>query len=71
MRTNQLADLDFPPRTVIYQNQNGQVWLAYNSAEYLYRAIFERHGLEYPQGDVQFYANVLEKFSDFAISEQN
>jgi uncharacterized protein (DUF302 family) len=63
IRQNQIAGIDFPPKALVYEDPAGQVWLAYNSAEYLYRTIFERHGLDYPEDDVAFYR---ELFDDLA-----
>ncbi len=68
MRTNPVAGIDFPPKAVVYEDAEGQVWLAYNSAEYLYGTIFERHGLEYPADDVTFYSKVLEDLSNAAVA---
>ena len=62
-----LAGIDFPPKALVYQDDNGKVWLAYNSSKYLYEVIFERHGLGYPEGDVTFYAKLLEELTDQAV----
>lgn len=59
MVKNLLAGIDFPPKAIIYEDQENRVWLAYNSADYLYNTIFKRHGLEFKQEDVEFYRNVL------------
>lgn len=68
MVENPLAGIDFPPKAIVYEDAQGKVWLAYNSADYLYGTIFTRHGLAYPEGDVAFYANVLDELSSFAVS---
>ncbi|MEM7144196.1 MAG: DUF302 domain-containing protein [Verrucomicrobiota bacterium] len=62
-----LAGIDFPPKALVYQDENGQVWLAYNSAKYLYEVIFERHGLDYSEDDIAFYAKLLEELTDQAV----
>ncbi|MEM7497959.1 MAG: DUF302 domain-containing protein [Pseudomonadota bacterium] len=68
MRENQIAGIDFPPKAVVYEDPEGQVWLAYNSAEYLYETIFARHGLDYPADDVAFYSAVLEELAATATA---
>ena len=68
MIKNPVAAIDFPPKAVVYQDANGKVWISYNTAEYLYGTIFKRHGLEHPEGDVAFYARVLEELTDYAVS---
>ncbi|KIT17467.1 DUF302 domain-containing protein [Jannaschia aquimarina] len=68
IRENQLAGIDFPPKALAYEDPQGRVWLAYNSAEYLYETIFARHGLDYPPEDVAFYADLLESLAEAATS---
>lgn len=68
MVKNPLAGIDFPPKAIIYEDQNNQVWLAYNSADYLYNTIFKRHGLEFQEEDVKFYRNVLDELTKKALS---
>lgn len=68
MIQNPVAAIDFPPKAVVYEDATGKVWISYNTAEYLYGTIFKRHGLKHPEGDVAFYAGVLEKLTDFAVS---
>ncbi len=67
MLDNPQAASDFPPRALVYADADGRVWLAYNSATYLYETLFARHGLDYPAGDVQGFANALEAFTDSAV----
>ena len=55
---NPQAGIDFPPKAQVYE-EDGEVWLAVNSSEYLYDVIFERHGLQFNEGDVAFFNNVL------------
>ena len=68
MLENPVAAIDFPPKAVVYEDADGKVWISYHTAEYLYGTIFQRHGLEFPQGDVAFYARVLEELTDFAVA---
>ncbi len=67
MSRSPLAGIDFPPKALVYQDENGKVWLAYNSSKYLYEVIFKRHGLDYPEEDVTFYAKLLEELTDQAV----
>lgn len=48
-----------------------RVWLAYNSASYLYEGLFRRHDLDYPEFDVGFFRNVLESLIDRAIGTES
>jgi uncharacterized protein (DUF302 family) len=66
MIENPVAGIDFPPKVIVYEDKDGQVWIAYNTAEYLYETIFRRHGLEYPEGDVAFFAKALDGLTDHA-----
>ncbi|MEM9016432.1 MAG: DUF302 domain-containing protein [Verrucomicrobiota bacterium] len=61
------AGIDFPPKAMVYEDENGAVWLAYNSSSYLYEVIFRRHGLEYSAEDIAFYAELLEELTDQAV----
>ena len=67
MLTNPEAGIDFPPRALVYEDTNGKVWIAYNSASYLYEHQFSRHGLDYPMGDVDFFRGALEKLTSKAV----
>lgn len=69
MANNPQAGIDFPPKALVYEDDEGQVWLAYNSAEYLYNTIFVRHGLEFPEDHIAFQAGVLQALSDAAVAE--
>ena len=68
MLKNPLAGIDFPPKAIIYEDQDNQVWLAYNSADYLYNTIFKRHGLVFKKEDVDFYRKVLAEITKKALS---
>ncbi len=67
MSREPLSGIDFPPKALVFQDDSGKVWLAYNSSTYLYEVIFKRHGLDYPAGDVAFYAKLLEELTDQAV----
>ena len=68
MLKNPIAAIDFPPKAVVYEDGDGRVWISYNTSEYLYRTIFARHGLDYPEGDIAFYAKLLEELTNAAIA---
>lgn len=68
IRANQIAGIDFPPKALVYEDPAGQVWLAYNSAEYLYKTMIERHGLDYPKDDVAFYRGLLDDLATEATA---
>lgn len=61
------AGIDFPPRAIVYEDQTGQVWLAYNSADYFYNTIFARHGLGYSDKEVAGLTTLLEGLSEAAV----
>lgn len=65
------SGIDFPPKAIVYEDQDGQVWIAYNSANYLYETIFQRHGLEYKESDIDFYEQVLEELTDQAVDSDS
>lgn len=67
MLKNPEAGIDFPPRVIVYEDANGKVWLAYNSATYFYEHLFARHGLSYPPGDVENLRKALEVLTDQAV----
>lgn len=66
MLENPVAGIDFPPKVIVYEDDAGQVWIAYNTADYFYETIFARHGLDYPAADVAAFGNALDKFTDHA-----
>ena len=55
---NPQAGIDFPPKAQVY-GEDGKVWLAVNSSQYLYEVIFERHGLKFNEGDIVFFENLV------------
>ena len=68
MLNNPIAAIDFPPKADVYEDNDGKVWISYNTSEYLYRTIFARHGLKHPEGDVELYAQLLEELTNTAIA---
>jgi uncharacterized protein (DUF302 family) len=60
-----LLAIDVPPRALVWEDDEGKVWLSYNSADYLYKTIYPRHGAEAPPATAQF-AKALDEMSDYA-----
>lgn len=67
MVENPQAGIDFPPRAIVYEDSAGQVWIAYNSADYFYGTLFERHGLSYTEKEVAGLTALLDGLSDAAV----
>jgi uncharacterized protein (DUF302 family) len=59
-----LLAIDVPLKALVWEDDEGKVWLSYNSAEYLYKTIFARHGAEAPE--VEPLAKLLDLVSDQA-----
>jgi uncharacterized protein (DUF302 family) len=60
-----LLAIDVPPKALVWEDDQGKVWLSYNSADYLYKTIYLRHGAEAPPTTVPF-AKALDEMSDYA-----
>ena len=60
-----LLAIDLPPKALVWEDDQGKVWLTYNSAEYLGGTIYARQGLPDPPGSPKFAA-ALKDFSDYA-----
>ena len=43
-----LLAIDVPPKALVWEDDEGKVWLSYNSADYLFRTVYPRHGAEVP-----------------------
>ena len=37
--------IDVPPKALVWQDEQGKVWLTFNSGEYLQNYVYPRHGL--------------------------
>jgi len=37
--------IDVPPKALVWQDDQGKVWLTFNSGEYLQNYVYPRHGL--------------------------
>lgn len=60
-----LLAIDVPPKALVWEDDQGKVWLSYNSADYLYKTIYPRHGAESPPNTAPF-ARALDELSDYA-----
>ena len=60
-----LLAIDVPPKALVWEDDQGKVWLSYNSADYLYKTIYPRHGLDTPPMTAPF-AKALDEMSDYA-----
>lgn len=56
--------IDVPPKALVWQDDQGAVWLTYNSAEYLGTTIYPRHGLSMPPEARQALEQLLTEVSD-------
>ena len=67
MQKTPLLAIDVPPKALVWQGDDGKVWLTYNSAEYLFGTVYPRHGLtSTPSTAVAAFAEALDGFSDYA-----
>ncbi len=60
-----LLAIDLPPKALVWEDDQGKVWLSYNSADYLFNTIYQRHGAEAPAATAPI-AKVLDEMSDQA-----
>jgi uncharacterized protein (DUF302 family) len=60
-----LLAIDVPPKALVWEDDQGKIWLSYNSADYLYKTIYPRHGAEVPPNYAPF-AKLLEDITDQA-----
>jgi uncharacterized protein (DUF302 family) len=58
--------IDVPLKALVWEDDQGKVWLTYNSAEYLQTVINPRHGLPSNPEAARAGAGVLAKFADTA-----
>ena len=65
MAKTPLLAIDNPPKALVWEDDQRKVWLSYNSADYLYKTIYPRHGLEAPPNYAAF-AKLLGDMTDEA-----
>lgn len=58
--------IDIPPKVLVWQDEQGKVWLSYNSADYLFETIYARHGVKPPAPEkyVNFLKELAQKATD-------
>ncbi len=59
--------IDAPFKALIWQDDEGKVWLTYNSVDYVATHIFPRHGLTMPTEGRKNLSHALEAASDKAL----
>jgi uncharacterized protein (DUF302 family) len=60
-----LLAIDVPPKALVWEDDQGKVWLSYNSADYLYKTIYARHGAEVPPNTAPL-AKLFDEMTDQA-----
>ena len=65
MMSNQTIGIDLPLKAVAWEDADGKVWLGYNTPEFLSK----RHHIADREAVITKMTNVLDKFSNFAISK--
>jgi uncharacterized protein (DUF302 family) len=58
--------IENPPKALVWQDDQGKVWLTYNSAEYIASYVYPRHGLSLPPEGLKNYEQFLVEISDQA-----
>jgi uncharacterized protein (DUF302 family) len=64
IKTPQVA-IDLPPKALVWEDDQGKVWLSYNSADYLFNTLYKRHGADAPAATAPI-AKILDEISDQA-----
>ncbi|MGM0570522.1 DUF302 domain-containing protein [Marinobacter sp.] len=62
MQCAQSVGIDLPQKALIWEDEDGEVWLGYNDPEYLK----ERHGMEDCDEPLENVGKVLENFAEVA-----
>jgi uncharacterized protein (DUF302 family) len=58
--------IDNPPKALVWEDNEGKVWLTYNSGEYIATHIYSRHGLAMPPEAAKGVEQFLSEVSDLA-----
>jgi uncharacterized protein (DUF302 family) len=61
-----LLAIDVPPKALVWQDDQGKVWLSYNSSDYLFHTVYKRHGAAVPPSTAAPFAKLLDEMSDQA-----
>ena len=65
MAKTPLLAIDNPPKALVWEDDEGKIWLSYNSADYLYKTIYARHGAAAP-GNYAAFTKLLDEMTDQA-----
>ncbi len=60
-----LLAIDLPPKALVWEDDQGKVWLSYNSADYLFNTIYPRHNAGAAPATAPI-AKLLDEMSDQA-----
>ena len=63
MAKTPLLAIDLPLKALVWEDDQGKVWLSYNSSEYLYNTIYARHGAMGP-AETGPFAKLMDGISD-------
>src|ERR1700738_1922923 len=66
MKKTPLLAIDVPPKALVWEDDQGKVWLSYNSSDYVYNTIYPRHGAAVPPAATAAFAKLLDEMSDQA-----
>ena len=58
--------IDVPLKALVWEDDQGKVWLTYNSGQYLMDYVYPRHGLAMPPEAAENIGQVLDGFADQA-----
>jgi uncharacterized protein (DUF302 family) len=58
--------IDNPPKALVWEDDKGNVWLTYNSGEYIAKHVYPRHGLSMPPKAIMNIEQLLTEVSDQA-----
>jgi len=61
------AGIDLPLKAIVYENKNGEVWLAYNSADEVMDEQLARHGLSFTAEQKAPIAAMLDSVTSQAV----
>ena len=58
--------IDDPPKALVWEDDQGKVWLTYNSAEYFGNYVYPRHGVTMSDDQIHRLEHFLDTVSDQA-----
>ena len=63
--------IDVPLKALVWEDDQGKVWLTYNSAEYIQDYVYPRHGLPSNPDAAKATGSVLADFAQKAVARQS